>query len=115
MFGVNTIFCLYRSGFWCKRKFWDASSQVVGADAERQPLNVPWLWVGGYLDDGITSITLTNEINNELFEYNGNTICVDKEFLSIATGYNSINKWVYIDSETLEEVEFPPEGITIKR
>jgi hypothetical protein len=38
---------------------------------------------------------------------------VDKKFLEKITGLKNVT-WKYIDSKTLEEVEFPPEGIVIK-
>jgi hypothetical protein len=89
---------------------------VGGKATAVSTFTIPWLWIGAYLDDGITSITLTNEVNNEIAEYGHQpSVCVDKDFLATATGYSSITKWVYIDSETLEEIEFPSEGITIKR
>ena len=68
---------------------------------------LPWLWIGIKNENGC--ITVTNDVNKTLRydEY------VTPSYLSVTTGLLH-GKWYYIDSETLEEKEFPSEGFIIR-
>lgn len=65
----------------------------------------PWLWVGAINGDNVINVTET--VNNNVYP----GCVVNNVFLEIATGIQA-SKWKYLDT-TLNEVEFPEEGITI--
>jgi hypothetical protein len=68
--------------------------------------NYPWLWIGAVCgENNIQSVT--ELINDEVYP----GCHVDYKFLESATGLTPTS-WLYLDS-TLNEIEFPKEGITI--
>lgn len=68
---------------------------------------LPWLWIGAEYTD--TKYTVT-DIVNQTIQYSTN---VTPQLLTDITGYHPL-VWKYVDSETLEEKEFPPKGILIE-
>jgi len=77
------------------------------AERKRRLVNPPWLWIGAYNDSGVLSVT-------EIINY---AVCpgciVDTYFLESTTGLKNVT-WKYIDMATLEEKDFPSEGIVIQ-
>lgn len=103
---MNVLVCVYRQVFRCKRRL---------CPTERKPLkiqipvtSIPWLWVGANYSNTRTE-TVTEIINQHVKE----GMIVTPEFLSEITGYFP-NTWKYVDSKTLEEREFPSNGIVIQ-
>jgi len=68
---------------------------------------LPWLWIGAEYSD--TKYTVTDIVNQTL----KHSINVTPQLLTDITGYHPL-VWKYVDSETLEEREFPPTGILIE-
>jgi hypothetical protein len=69
-------------------------------------IDYPWLWIGAvHAEDNVVNVT--EIINNTVKP--GYT--VDRVFLENVTGMRPIT-WKYLDT-TLNEIEFPEEGITI--
>jgi hypothetical protein len=89
---------IYRQLFYCKRFFIKKSLTSREVPASK----IPWVWVGANEE-------VVTEIVNKQLKFGK----VDKKFLEKITGLKNVT-WKYIDSKTLEEVEFPPEGIVIK-
>ena len=71
--------------------------------------HIPWLWIGAELRNKAI-VTLTDEINH-IIEYGD---CVDDAFLQAYTKVSSVDRWLYLDAETLIEREIPPEGLLIQ-
>ena len=90
-------------------KMWDAEPKTLSDDdmkdvIENRP-EPPWLWVGAsYFTD---TIDMTSELEPYIVE--GNKITLDL----LGDKFPCYSYWRYLDAETLEEVEFPSEGITI--
>jgi hypothetical protein len=56
-------------------------------------------------------VTVTDTLNKYI-EYND---VVDIPYLEVATGIKeNVLRWLYLDSKTLNEQEFPPEGLVIQ-
>ena len=70
---------------------------------------LPWLWVGVHFADGNIG-DMTYEINNAI-KYDVKV--VDLDFLRSVVPVHPSLTWRYIDSETLEEKDFPSEGFLI--
>ncbi len=68
---------------------------------------VPWFWIGAEFAD--RSEPVANIVNT----YVRSGIRVTPDFLRSVTGYDPL-VWKYMDAVTLEEKEFPPEGILIE-
>jgi hypothetical protein len=68
---------------------------------------LPWLWIGAEYNDAKYTVT---EIVNQTIKHSTK---ITPQLLTDITGYHPF-AWKYIDSETLEEKEFPPEGILIE-
>ena len=74
------------------------------------PSKAPWLWIGAELTNG--KIVTVTDMVTENVEYDD---VVDAAYLETITGITEgVSRWVYLDSKTLNEQEFPPEGIVIK-
>ena len=69
---------------------------------------LPWFWIGAKTEDN--DIETVTEIVNRCIKY-GNKI--DVEFLEEITGIKDAT-WTYIDSETLDEKNFPSDGFLIE-
>lgn len=71
-----------------------------------QRVNVPWLWIGAVYPN--ETIDATNQVDNVV--QSGDIVNAD--YLASVTGHNPIN-WKYLDAKTLEENDFPSNGIVI--
>jgi hypothetical protein len=89
---------IYKKLFFCKRFF----VKKIVTSREVPASKIPWVWIGA------NSETVTDIVNKEL-KFGK----IDKKILENITGLKDVT-WKYIDSKTLEEVEFPPDGILIK-
>ena len=104
----NVIYCSYRVLFWCSRWLYPTIEKRVTYHAVH-PSKTPWLWVGAEMANG-KMVTVT-DIVNKYIEYGDR---VDTRYLEIATNiHDEVRRWLYLDSKTLVEEEFPPEGILI--
>ena len=97
---------IWRQVFWCRRK---CSREIFTKKKPKVPhYKLPWLWIGAVVDG--KTITATDVIN----------YCVepgyrvDTNFLAIMSGIRTADRWVYLDSKTLEERIFPSSGIVIE-
>lgn len=104
----RVVYWGYRVGFWCSRLFKSSIEKRVQYHAVH-PSKTPWLWVGAEMADG-RIITVTDTLNKYI-EYGDR---VDSRYLEIANHLDGeIIRWLYLDSKTLIEQEFPPEGLVI--
>ena len=55
-------------------------------------------------------ITVTDTVNKYI-EYDD---VVNTAYLEATTKIDTANRWLYLDSKTLNEQEFPPEGLVIQ-
>lgn len=55
-------------------------------------------------------ITVTDTVNKYV-EYDE---VINVAYLETVTKIDSANRWLYLDSKTLNEQEFPPEGLVIE-
>lgn len=73
------------------------------------PSKAPWLWVGVEMVNG-EIITVTDDINKHIL-YDD---IVDIEYLESVTKIRKdVSRWLYLDSKTLKEEEFPLNGLVI--
>lgn len=108
---MEWVLWAYRQLYWCKR-------QIVKQCCPREVLpyrklsvnssSLPWLWIGIQYNDQ-TTVTVT-EIVNHAIEYGDHITPV---FLTTLCGFSG-GTWKYVDSKTLEELDFPSEGFIIK-
>lgn len=95
---------LYKQLFYCKRRV----CPRVKRDLSVVPVSkLPWFWVGATVSEN--TICVTDIVNNNV-KY-GTT--VTSKLLSELTHIDEHANWKYIDAKTLEEKDFPPEGIVI--
>ncbi len=73
------------------------------------PSKTPWLWIGAEMPNG-KIITVTDTVNKYV-EYDE---VINVAYLETVTKIDSANRWLYLDSKTLNEQEFPPEGLVIE-
>ena len=71
--------------------------------------NLPWLWIGAELNNG--KIETITELVNSIIEYDDT---ITPLFLKELTQFKNVKRWLYLDSTTLNEEEFPAEGLVIK-
>jgi hypothetical protein len=96
---------IYRQFFYCKRQL----CPHVKREMPSVPISkLPWFWVGAKLSDKI--VCVTDLVNNHV-KY-GTT--VTSKLLSEVTDIHENATWKYIDAKTLEEKDFPPDGIVIE-
>lgn len=71
--------------------------------------DLPWLWIGAELtNDKIETIT---ELVNNNVDYGD---IITTEFLQELSHLQNVKRWLYLDPTTLNEEEFPAEGLVIK-
>jgi hypothetical protein len=107
----RAVYWIYVLGFYCSRFF------VNPADRQKEikynsvhPSKAPWLWIGAEMKDG--KIVTVTDMLNKYIEYDD---VVDIPYLEVATGLKEgVSRWLYLDSKTLNEQEFPPQGLVIK-
>jgi hypothetical protein len=97
---------LYRQAYWCRRRFCPRDVPVKEIFVDKSSL--PWFWIGLKYDDD-KSISVTEVINSSI--YPGTRVTC--ETLSQITGFKD-GVWRYVDSQTLEELDFPSDGFIIK-
>lgn len=104
---------VYKFVFCCNRFYKSITDQDAPGPvfSIRIPVEkVPWFWIGVKLHDG-KLMTVTDDVNACIGD--GDTIHIG--FISSCIGIEQklIQGCYYLDSKTLEEKEFPPEGLTI--
>lgn len=67
------------------------------------------MWIGAELSDG-TIVTVT-ELVNRYVEYDH---VINSNYLESVTKIDSALRWLYLDAKTLNEQEFPPQGLVIR-
>lgn len=70
---------------------------------------MPWMWIGAEMPYG-KIITVTDTVNKYV-EYDD---VINTNYLESVTKIDSAVRWLYLDSKTLNEQEFPPEGLVIE-
>lgn len=71
--------------------------------------NFPWLWVGVELNDG--NIETITDVVNSAVDYGD---IITSPFLQEITQIPNAKRWIYLHPITLNEEEFPAEGLVIK-
>jgi len=96
---------LYRQVFCCKRRLCPHTKREMPV----VPMSkLPWFWVGAKCSDKTICVT---DIVNKHVRYG---IPITSTLLSELTHINDSAIWKYIDAKTLEEKDFPPDGIVIE-
>jgi hypothetical protein len=72
------------------------------------PSRLPWLWVGAVYPDG--KVEDHTEYINKHSNYG---MKITTNLMNFALPKKSVVTWKYIDTETLEEKDFPSEGFVI--
>lgn len=106
--------CCYRVIYWTYKVVFCCSRLFATQQKKRyntvHPSKTPWLWIGAELTNG-KIVTVTDTITQHI-EYDD---VVDIAYLESVTRITEgVSRWLYLDSKTLNEQEFPPEGILIK-
>ena len=100
----------YRIFFYCSRFFQQSPTIETRVNYNLvHPSKTPWLWIGAELPDG-KIVTVTDAVNKYI-EYDD---IVNSTYLESVTKIDSASRWLYLDSKTLNEQEFPPEGLVIQ-
>ena len=104
------LYWTYRALFCCSRLFIKPKIQNRKKYNSIHPSKTPWLWIGAEMSNG--KIVTVTDIVNKHIEYSD---VIDKKYLETVTDIkNDVSRWMYLDSKTLNEQEFPPEGLIIK-
>lgn len=103
-------FC-YKLAFHCSRAFKKLINDEPAVKHHSvHPSKTPWLWIGAEMTSG-KIVTVTDTVNKYI-EYDD---VVDPKYLEVATNMTTgVSRWLYLDSKTLNEREFPPEGLVIE-
>lgn len=108
--------CCYRIVYWGYRMFFYVSKIFQSSTIETRvnynlvhPSKTPWLWIGAEMPDG-KIITVTDTVNKYI-EYDD---VVNSTYLEAVTKIDTATRWLYLDSKSLVEQEFPPDGLVIK-
>ena len=102
---MTWITWIYRQLFCCKRRLVPHAKRVMPVVPASK---LPWFWVGATRSDKTICVT---EIVNKHVRYG---IPITSKLLSELTHVDDDSIWRYVDSKTLEEKEFPREGIVIE-
>jgi hypothetical protein len=103
---MSWISWIYQHFFYCKRHLCPRVKRVIPIIPTNK---LPWFWVGTTLSN--TTVSVTDIVNNHV-KYG---TPITSKLLGELTHINGKNIiWKYVDSKTLEEKEFPPEGIVIE-
>ncbi len=100
---MEALLWVYRNLYWIKQQL---CPRIVSERKGVHPTDIPWLWIGSVDSLGQT-ISWTESVNPQL-SYGDH---VTPEYLSELTGVHE--RWRYIDMQTLEEKDFPSEGMII--
>lgn len=68
---------------------------------------LPWLYIGAVVDD--QTISVTDTVNNRVRWGD----CVTQSYLDKITQIDAY-RWIYLDAKTLEEKDFPSDGLLIE-
>ena len=101
---MSLIVWVYRQLFYCKRRLCPTKHVLPDVPASK----LPWFWVGAKLLDETVCVT---DIVNRQVKYG---VPITSKLLSELTHIHEGATWKYVDAKTLEEKEFPPEGIVIE-
>lgn len=105
----SVVYWTYRAFFCCSRLFARPAVVPLKKYNSIHPSNAPWLWIGAEMTNG-KIITVTDEINKHI-EYDD---IINSVYLEEAANLKQgVTRWLYLDSKTLNEQEFPPEGLVI--
>jgi len=102
---MSWVTWIYSQFFHCKRRLCPHTKREMPAIPASK---LPWFWIGTTFLDETISIT---DIVNKHVKYG---IPITSKLLSEITDIGENAIWTYIDAKTLEEKEFPPEGIVIE-
>ena len=102
---MSLLIWVYRQLFFCKRRLCPHTRQLT---PEVPSSKLPWFWIGAKLFDDTISVT---DIVNKHVRYD---VPVTVKLLSELSHIYEGVIWKYVDAKTLEEKEFPPEGIVIE-
>jgi len=104
------LYWTYRALFCCSRLFINPRIDTRKKYNSIHPSKAPWLWIGAEMANG-KIVTVTDKVNSYI-EYDD---IVDTKYLQTVTDIkDGVSRWIYLDSKTLNEQEFPPEGLIIK-
>lgn len=107
----TVVYWTYKTLFCCSR----ALKKIIKNDDEVRYSSIPssktpWLWIGAEMNNG-SIVTVTDKVNKHI-QYDD---VITPEYLGSVTNIpNGVSRWLYLDSKTLNEQEFPPEGLVIK-
>jgi hypothetical protein len=105
----RVVHCGFRVFFWVSKLFQTTVTVPKVNYNLVHPSKTPWLWIGAKMPDG-KIITVTDTVNKYI-EYDD---VINSSYLEAATKIDTASRWLYLDSKTLNEQEFPPEGLVIK-
>lgn len=104
------VYWTYRAFFCCSRLFMKPKIEARVKYNSVHPSKTPWMWIGAEMENG-NIITVTDTVNKYI-EYDD---VINSTYLKVATNMEQgVTRWLYLDSKTLNEQEFPPEGLVIK-
>jgi hypothetical protein len=107
------VYWSYRAIFCCSRRFKQLCSIEEPVDFKYNsvhPSKTPWMWIGAEMKNG-KIITVTDEVNKHIVYGD----LVDETYLKCVTLLKKdVVRWLYLDPITLNEQEFPPEGLLIQ-
>jgi hypothetical protein len=104
---MNVLIFCYRQIFCCKRRI----QKLFDIDYRSECIpkhKFPWMWIGADINGCSQNYTA---LVNENVMYG---VPVNSKFLSEVTGCNP-DRWLYLDSRTLHQLEIPPEGFIIRQ
>jgi hypothetical protein len=102
---MSLIIWAYRQLFYCKRRLCPHTRHVI---PEVHVNKLPWFWIGAKVFDETICVT---DIVNKQVRYG---VPITSKLLSELTHIHEGAIWKYVDAKTLEEKDFPPEGIVIE-
>ena len=98
------ILWIWRQVFWCRRIF----LRSIQNKPKIVHYKLPWLWIGVVVDGKVTTVT---EVINYSIDFGE---LVTDHSLAKITGIQNADRWLYLDSKTLEERVFPSSGFVIE-
>jgi hypothetical protein len=98
---------VYHQVFGCCRRVENILFSPVKKDDAVPVSSLPWLWIGAVYVDG-NVVDHTHEVNSTV-EYG---MLVSPVWMEVVTGAKNV-EWKYLDSQTLEEKDFPSDGFVI--
>ena len=104
------LYWVFRAAFYCRRccELYGGYEPAEVEEEHVHSTQLPWLWLGAEDENG-TLHTVTDKVNNRI----QHGMQIDPLFLRQVTGLNP-KRWMYLDSTTLIEGEFPSAGIIIE-